>query len=1522
MIKTLGMKRLKRTLSILGIASMLTTSMITPAFAETNTTDSSPGSTAPVIQTISEDLLLHYTFDDASGTTVSDASLHGNDGVLVGGATWSSEGKLNGSVDLNGTNGHVKLPDNITSNLTDMTIAAWVKPDAIRTWARVFDFGTSDANWMFLTLRDGSAVRFSMLPQGRGETMLGGPAFPTSAVWHHVAVTLSGNTGVMYINGLEVARNEAMTNEPDYLGNTNQNFIGRSQFTADPYFDGKIDDFRIYRRGLTGDEVMSLITDTMSDAEKVAYAKNWLELGDTSMQIYDLTLPILGPAGTTIGWQSSHPEIVGIDGKVQRPAKGQGDREVTLTATITKGSVYDTKTFIVVVWEQDSAAYTLNIAADQPLHEVSPNLYGVFFEDINYAGDGGLYGELLQNRSFEFSTPLYSWTTVTQGGAVGQVNTSTVNPLNEKNPRYAQISITTPGAGVGLSNSGYSGLAVEAGEQYNFSLYARSTAVLTQPITAKLQNSSGTTLGSCSITGVNTQWQKLGCSITSNGTDGNAKLIVTALDTAVIDVDMVSLFPNKVWNNRTNGLRYDLAEMLDDIRPKFLRFPGGCIVEGGSVANHYDWDNTIGDVAERKTQRNQWASNYYQSFGLGYHEYFQLAEDLGAEPLPVVFIGIVSCANPPPTVPMNELQPYIDDALNLIEYANGDVSTAWGAKRAANGHPEPFNLKYLGVGNELWGPLYYERYNVFYDAIKAKYPDIKLVFSAGAFPADSSFYGAYEWLAKNGNKAQLVDEHMYQPPAWFYDNVNRYDDYSRTGPKVFVGEYAAHGTGKRNNIESALAEAAFMTGLERNSDVVELASFAPLFARENFTQWTTDLIWFNNRQVYGSPNYYVQKLFSNHVGQKVIQADLLKKNDVPYEVKGSIVLGTWTTAAEYDDVKVTSKDGAVLYSSDFSNPASMTEWNANGRGTWSIADGVMKQTMSSSTAAEDARLMLQQGKDWNNYTLELKARKSSGTEGFLIGFGAKDSDNYYWWNLGGFANTRTIIEKAVSGTKSTISNIDYTRIDTNRWYDIKIVVEGSTIRCYLDGVLIHEVDDSKIPGPVYSVTTKDEMTGDLIIKAVNISAIPQVTNIRINGESYIHPEATVFELKGSKVAENSFDQPEQVVPTSRKVSGVSSEFAYELPPNSVTVMRVRTKAGPAIEQLEPAAVTTAVGTPPQLPATVQAVFSDGSVSPVEVQWRRVDSEQYGKTGQFRLRGTVEGTYLDALAVVKVAEAATGEISASLSGPASVQAGETFEFIYSLNALPFQVYANDLTVHYDADKLTYEGAEGLINSFTVAGSSEDAASGKVRILLANAAVSNEVVGTKELLKLKFRANTADQSTESTIRLSDIVLAKANGEEVPLSGEVAVGVRIVVAEAIDKTALNRELAVAQALHAAAVEGTKPGQYPVGSKAVLQAAISAGEAAAASGTITQHEVDEALEQLLAAVQAFRSQLIVAKKGDLNEDGAFGVGDLALLAASYGKTSEDASWGSTYARMDMNGDGILNIIDLSAIARLIVSE
>lgn len=1420
----LTVKKLKKAAVACCLASVLC-GMIPAAYASSaGEDDASPP----------DDLLVHYTFDHTSGSTAADSSLHGHDGVLVGGASWSSEGKTGAALDLNGVNGYVKLPNGILSDQKDLTIATWIKADSLGTWARIFDFGTDTTNRMFMTLKDnGGVIRFAALPQGGQEEVLTGPAYPASGAWQHVAVVISENTYSLYLNGIQVSRISNIQNFPSAMGETTSNFIGKSQYTADPYFDGKMDDFRIYGRALSASDLIELITESMSDTEIVAYDKNALDLGDTSQLTSDLELPLRGNGGSVIRWASSNHEVVDPCGKVHRPRAGDGDGSAVLTATITKGIVQDTKAFEVTVWEEGATAYSLDINGKDALHDVSPTLYGIFYEDINYAGDGGLYGELVQNRSFEFGSPLYAWSNAGYGGAAGTVTTATASPLNANNPRYARITVTKPGDGFGLMNAGYSGIAVTKGEHYNFTFYARSGNTLAKPVTVQLRSAAGAIHGACEITGVAADWKKFGCTLPSDADDTNARLVVLTSEEAVIDVDMVSLFPEKTWQNRSNGLRYDLAEMLDDMNPSFLRFPGGCIVEGGSIENRYKWKNTIGDVANRQVQRNQWAGNYYQSFGLGFHEYFQLSEDIGAEPLPIIFIGQVSCHSNPPKIPMDQLGPYVQDALDLIEYANGDVTTEWGALRAANGHPEPFHLKYIGVGNELWGQDYLNRYEAFYDAIKAKHPEIQLVLSAGYAPDDNWFHFAYDWLGKNGNKADLVDEHMYQSPEWFYNNANRYDHYDRNGPKVFVGEFAAHGVGKRNNLESALAEAAFMTGLERNSDVVAMASYAPLFARQGFTQWTPDLIWFDNHQSLATPNYYVQQLFAGHLGNQVMPSELVKqKQSAAERVKGSIVLGSWSTAVEYDDLAVTGADGEILLKHDFNDAAELQNWS-NFKGAWSVGGGVLKQTSASTT---DARLTLNAGQDWTDYSLSLKARKSSGAEGFLIGFGAQDIDNYYWWNLGGFGNTKTVIEKAANGAKTTISNNSDLLVEPGRWYNIRIDINGSLIRCYLDGELIQEADVS--PGPLYSVTTKDDKTGDLIVKTVNISGSKQATAMRIDAD-YIHPEAEIIELKSvSAAAENDLGQPEEVSPAVRTITDAGKEFTYEFPAYSVTIMRLRTNSNPVVSGVETVNVLTSVGKKPILPQTVTVEKSDGTKQSIAVEWAKIDEEQVAKTGVFQLKGTLPGSYRQAKAVVQVLAAASGPV---LSGPSTATEGDSFEVIYGLPDAPPGTLASDLTVVYNPDHLQYMSAEVMSDDVLLAGEANTANAGERRFALVHLDDGNGNVHYSELLKLTFRVKELSQATDSAISLRQVVTADGDGTETA--------------------------------------------WESGSPLQLQLLMRSGAS-----------------------------------GDLNGDGKFTVGDLAIAAARYGATSADPNW-NDIKNADMNHDGKIDIADLSAIARLILS-
>lgn len=545
-----------------------------------------------------------------------------------------------------------------------------------------------------------------------------------------------------------------------------------------------------------------------------------------------------------------------------------------------------------------TGVYTTPLAAQQPLNfivkagevktPVSPNLWGIFFEDINLSADGGIYAELVKNRSFEFSSPLMGWSVPKDAVSNGQILVVNRKEDHPSNPRFARITMPATRS-FEIVNEGFRGMGIKAGEQYNFSVYARQQQGSAVKLTVTLLDDAGKAIGSATVTPEGSNWQQYKASFTANATVPKGKLKVAFEGNGVIDVDMISLFPQHTWKERSNGLRADLVQLLADLHPGFLRFPGGCIVEGRELTNRYQWKKTVGDVNDREVIMNRWNNefahratpDYFQSFGLGFFEYFQLAEDIGASPLPILNCGMACQFNSAEIVAVNELDPYIQDALDLIEFANGDASTKWGALRAKMGHPAPFNLKMMGVGNEQWGPQYVERYTIFAKAIKSKYPEIKLVNSLGPSPDGDKFTFLNDTLRKLN--ADILDEHYYSSPEWFLSNAARYDSYDRKGPKIFAGEYAAHskGVGNGDNKNSwlcALAEAAFMTGLERNTDVVVMASYAPLLAHVDGWQWTPDLIWFDNLRSYGTPNYYVQKLYGNHKGSAVVP--ILKGNEV------------------------------------------------------------------------------------------------------------------------------------------------------------------------------------------------------------------------------------------------------------------------------------------------------------------------------------------------------------------------------------------------------------------------------------------------------------------------------------------------------------------------------------------------------------------------------------------------------------------------------------------------------------------
>lgn len=505
--------------------------------------------------------------------------------------------------------------------------------------------------------------------------------------------------------------------------------------------------------------------------------------------------------------------------------------------------------------------------------QIQPTMYGVFFEDINFGADGGLYAELIKNRSFEFDYPFSGWS------PFGSVSIETKNPCFDRNPHYARLTYSKELTGTGLENEGFRGIGIKEGEKYDLSFFARTKEQSSMTVKIELVNDKNEIYETKELKIAGKNWAKYEITLEPLLTNEKSKIRFTLLTQGEADFDHLSLFPQKTFMNRKNGMRADLAQSLKELHPGVFRFPGGCIVEGNNLATRYQWKHTIGPVENRPGILNRWNytfyykkfNDYYQSFGLGFYEYFQLSEDIGAEPLPVLNCGL-SCQyeneDPKENCPVSELQPYIDDALDLIEFANGSETSKWGKIRAEMGHPQPFNLKMIAIGNEQWGTLYTERLEPFVKAIRSKYPDIKIIGSSGPSPDGQDF--DYLWKEMARLDVDLVDEHYYRSPEWFLQNAARYDKYDRKGPKVFAGEYACHTQKKDNNFLSALSEAAFMTGLERNADVVEMCTYAPLFAHTDAWQWKPDLIWFNNLSLVKTPNYYVQQLYGRYPGTHVL----------------------------------------------------------------------------------------------------------------------------------------------------------------------------------------------------------------------------------------------------------------------------------------------------------------------------------------------------------------------------------------------------------------------------------------------------------------------------------------------------------------------------------------------------------------------------------------------------------------------------------------------------------------------------
>jgi len=765
---------------------------------------------------------------------------------------------------------------------------------------------------------------------------------------------------------------------------------------------------------------------------------------------------------------------------------------------------------------------TISVAVDRPGHTIAPTLWGIFFEDINLSADGGLYPELVRNRSFEDSDKPSDWKITGAGSTIDESK-----PLNPMNRRSLRLKIS---GAFTVRNEGYWGMNAVKGDRYTLKLAALAADGFNSALTVKLIGADGKTLASGAISGIGPKWEYHTLALMPTESEPKATLELSGGGGGTLFFDMVSLMPDKTWKG--HGLRVDLGESLDGLNPKFLRFPGGCWVEGDDLAHMNRWKNTVGDPDTRTPLWNIWG--YHATHGLGFHEYLQLAEDLGAEPLFCINVGM----SHKEVVPVAHMGQWVQDALDALEYANGPTNSVWGALRAAAGHPESFRLKYLEIGNENGGKPYRERWPLFVNAIQAKHPEVKFV--------------ANHWLGgyPTAPKPDIVDEHFYDTPEWFMRHATHFDKYDRKGPKIFVGEYAVTRNCGLGNLRGAIGEAAFMTGLERNSDHVIMASYAPLLVNLNHRAWNPDLINFDSSRWYGLPGYYVQQMFAENRGDTYLPVEVRSPIAETGATGGMVGVGTWNTAAEFKDIKVVAPDGKVLLESDFSRDTK--GWKLLGDGAdWKAQEGVLRQT------AEKPFLRALAGKrEWMDYTLTLKARKISGAEGFLILFRIGGDEDRTWWNIGGWNNTSDGIE--AGGTLDSKPS----KIETGRWYDIKVAVKGKNVKCYLDGAVIHDLNydiETKFES-LYATAATEDKSGDIIVKVVNANSQALATEINLSGANGLSGQATAVVLTSENATdENSLAEPTKVSPKNQAVEFKGTTLIRSFPGNSFTVLRFKTK---------------------------------------------------------------------------------------------------------------------------------------------------------------------------------------------------------------------------------------------------------------------------------------------------------------------------------------------------------------------------
>lgn len=1204
-----------------------------------------------------EQLLVHYDFADlngnvADGTTIKDVSGKGNDATAKGNNLTAKDGVLTLPGGNNGSGaGFVELPTGMFDGQKTLTVSIWMKNETGAGNYTGFYIGNAansnnvPTKYFLLNPMNPSSVMKAVITNsldekspfntevGPGASGNASDSFKSGTEWELYTVVITEDTLTGYLDGVKYKTYDIAQNVSDF-GENLLSYIGKSPY-PDKFYKGGVKDLQVYTKALTDSEVESMYYAGISNQELLAKAKADLTVPEISGGTVscgftkELTLETSAYDGKVkITWESSKPDVISTDGKITDPGK---ETELTMTATLSVGDDKVEKEFPVKVIPDGETTYSMNIDPANEGVDISQELIGLFFEDINSAADGGLYPEMVKNYSFQnyFNVNRadelpgkergnqYSWKLhwVSDNDSNFVVEQDKNVYLNENNTNYAKITgnmVLKNGGFAPKNNPNSAAMPITKDAKFDFTIQTRADAAYAGKMKVRVVNENGDAITDEKEVKLNNngKWSKSDKIVLTGTKTQKGKLEVSitgAKNTDVLYMDMVSLSPQDTYGygNKNyaygKGVRKDLVEKLLALNPSFIRFPGGCIIEGNyGRESYYNWEWSVGPLEERKAIPNHWASDdgnytntysYMQSFGFGYHEILQLCEDMGAEPFPILSAGVFcQFAVDRPAASGDELDKFAQHATHLVDYCWGDPNSTdptqkeWASKRVANGHEKEFNLNYIGIGNENWAAKYLNNFEYIKDYVEdyvaENYPGRKITIISSSGPAaeDGSYQFAWDWFNEKDAGETLVDEHYYQSKEFMLNKDDRYDYYNRLdngGSDVFLGEYATHVNGNINDLESAICDAAYMTGIERNGDIVRHASYAPLFEKLGSTNWNQNMIRFDEYESFGTPNYYTQHMFANNYGTKVVNTNLEKKGANYTQNTGSPIIGTWATAGYVSHVKVTREDGKVLLDDDFTE-------NGKAGVTWAQfkAPG---DTSADQFTIGDGKLSFQQtggmncvwipeavnNPEWYNYKVEVTATKTAGSEGFLVGAGAKDYENYYWYNMGGWQNTQTVMERARTNVGRGIIGNNFTYgfepIKTNEEMDITFNYGiGGKLEA---GYKSETVDQSKdfvgnlrpYQNDIYQVASKDDKY--IYLKLVNHDSFAKDITLNYAG-NLTSDQAEIICMSGTGKEVNAIGN-EKVKPVTTNVKLSGNQLKYMVPAMSFSVIKVAYTDKPA-----------------------------------------------------------------------------------------------------------------------------------------------------------------------------------------------------------------------------------------------------------------------------------------------------------------------------------------------------------------------